>query len=55
MTKTETYYEVQFVDGFGSWRRWSLCRTAEAAAKSMARLDLHGIKSGRVRLTTKGS
>jgi hypothetical protein len=49
----ETQYEVQYVDGFGAWRRWALCRTAEAAVQSMARLHRHGITSGRVRLIVK--
>lgn len=50
-----TFYEVQYLDGFGAWRRWSLCRSVEATVSSMARLHERGIRSGRVRLVSKPS
>jgi hypothetical protein len=44
-----TKFEVQFKDGFGAWRRWSLVSTPEAAVKSIGRLEsLRGITDGRV-------
>jgi hypothetical protein len=38
MSTTTEKYEVQFKDGFGSWRRWSMVSTQEAANRSHARL-----------------
>jgi hypothetical protein len=46
-------FEVQFKDGFGCWRRWSLNATPEAAVRSIARLEAHGVRSGRVREVSK--
>ncbi len=42
-------YEIQYLDGFGCWRRWALCDTPEQTVASMARLHAHGITGGRVR------
>lgn len=36
-----TKYEVQFKAGDGSWRRWALVSTPEAAERSLARLLAH--------------
>lgn len=35
-----TKYEVQFKDGFGAWRRWSLNSRLELAENSRARFLL---------------
>ena len=48
-----TRYEVQYLDGFKCWRRWSLCATPEKAVESMARLWNRGIRSGRVVLVQR--
>jgi hypothetical protein len=49
----QTKFEVQFKDGFGCWRRWSLNSTPEDAVRSIARLEAHGVRSGRVREVSK--